>query len=65
MLGHTTIDLGMAIKENPTKSNGVSGMSVDGIRGFLVMFPLRFLEEDDLRPIFSETEFYAAPQVFH
>ena len=56
-LGHTTIDLGMAMKEGPD-------ISVDGIKGFLVLFPLRFLEDEDLRPVFNESEYYASPQVF-
>ena len=64
-LGHTTIDLGMAIEESPVKCNGSSTISVDDIKGHLVLFPLRFLEEEDLRPVFKESEYYASAQVFH
>ena len=64
-LGHTTIDLGMAIEASPVKSNGVHVLSVSDIKGHVVLFPLRFLEEEDLRPVFKESEYYASAQVFH
>lgn len=36
------------------------------VKGFLVSFPLEFMsQEQDLRPMFIEGEFYASPQVFH
>lgn len=35
------------------------------IRGHLVSFPLDFMCNEDLRPGFSEGEFYASSQVFH
>lgn len=64
-LGHTTIDLGMAITDVPVQFNGFSDLSASSIRGLLVSLPLHFLEEDDLRPVFNESEYYASAQVFH
>jgi phospholipase D1/2 len=64
-LGHTTIDLGMAIEESPVQCNGLPAASVTDIKGHVVLFPLRFLEEEDLRPVFKESEYYASAQVFH
>lgn len=64
-LGHTTIDLGMAITDVPVQYNGFSDLSASSIRGLLVNFALHFLEEDDLRPVFNESEYYASAQVFH
>ncbi|XP_076958230.1 phospholipase D zeta 1-like isoform X1 [Bidens hawaiensis] len=61
--GHTTIDLGVA----PEKLDGnIPPMEMmKRVRGFLVSFPLQFMCHEDLRPMFSETEFYASPQVFY
>ncbi|KAH7435558.1 hypothetical protein KP509_06G069300 [Ceratopteris richardii] len=64
-LGHTTIDMGMAINEIPVQFNGFSDLSVASIRGLLVCLPLLFLQEEDLRPVFNESEYYASAQVFH
>eukprot|EP00250_Pteridium_aquilinum_P013724 c21534_g1_i1 orf=388-3765(+) len=64
-VGHTTIDLGMAINEFPVQFNGFSDLTARSIRGLLVCFPLRFLEEEDLRPVFNESEYYASAQIFH
>lgn len=67
-VGHTTIDLGMALEEPHVLSNQMSDESkesVDAIRGLLVCFPLQFLDEEDLRPVFKESEYYASAQVFH
>ncbi|KAI5065331.1 hypothetical protein GOP47_0020026 [Adiantum capillus-veneris] len=64
-LGHTTIDLGMAINDIPVQFNGFSDLSVTSIRGLLVSFSLHFLKEEDLRPVFKESEYYASAQVFH
>lgn len=35
------------------------------VRGQLVSFPLDFMCQEDLRPYFSESEYYTSPQVFH
>ncbi|GAB2295298.1 Phospholipase D zeta 1 [Dionaea muscipula] len=68
-LGHTTIDLGVA----PQKLEGhQSGDNKDAdpmerlqsVKGHLVSFPLEFMSQEDLRPVFNESEYYAA-QVFH
>lgn len=39
--------------------------SVDAINGHLVVFPLSFMAEEDLRPVFKESEYYASSQIFH
>lgn len=70
-LRHTTIDLGVAPEKLEIHENG-KVMTIDpetkleSVRGQLVSFPLEFMrQEDDLRPMFIEGEFYASPQVFH
>ncbi|XP_023760299.1 phospholipase D zeta 1 [Lactuca sativa] len=66
-LGHTTIDLGLAPESSSTRDGSVvpSMEVLKGVRGFLVSFPLEFMSQEDLRPMFSETEFYTSPQVFY
>ncbi|XP_022719474.1 phospholipase D zeta 2 isoform X2 [Durio zibethinus] len=69
-LGHTTIDLGVAPEKLETKGNGeiktVDPMKrLKLVKGHLVLFPLKFMCQEDLRPVFNESEFYASPQVFH
>ncbi|KAL0375791.1 UNVERIFIED_CONTAM: Phospholipase D zeta 1 [Sesamum calycinum] len=70
-LRHTTIDLGVAPDKIEFYQNGerivMEPMTkLKSIRGHLVSFPLEFMsQEDDLRPMFIEGEFYASPQVFH
>ncbi|KAL9259459.1 Phospholipase D zeta 1-like protein [Drosera capensis] len=68
-LGHTTIDLGVA----PPKLEGYQNCDVtntdpmerlQSMNGHLVSFPLDFMSQEDLRPVFNESEYYAA-QVFH
>uniref|UniRef100_A0A7N1A2T8 Phospholipase n=1 Tax=Kalanchoe fedtschenkoi TaxID=63787 RepID=A0A7N1A2T8_KALFE len=69
-LGHTTIDLGIAPTKIETYDNG-DLKEIDpverlaSVRGHLVSFPLDFMCNEDLRPVFNESEFYASPQVFH
>ncbi|XP_022156371.1 phospholipase D zeta 2-like isoform X2 [Momordica charantia] len=68
--GHNTIDLGIAAEKIESHENGevkkIDPMErLKSIRGHLVCFPLEFMWEEDLRPGFIESEFYAAPQVFH
>lgn len=55
-VGHTTIDLGIAPEEST---------SIEAISGHLVFFPLKFMAEEDLRPVFKESEYYASAQIFH
>ncbi|XP_031103467.1 phospholipase D zeta 1-like isoform X1 [Ipomoea triloba] len=69
-LRHNTVDLGVAPKKlrvyvddkvtivNPTER-------VKSIKGHLVHFPLEFMREEDLRPVFIDPEFYTNPHVFH
>ncbi|KAL3632230.1 Phospholipase D zeta 1 [Castilleja foliolosa] len=70
-LSHTTIDLGVAPEKLEFYEDGeiivIDAMTkLKSIRGHLVCFPLEFMsQEDDLRPMFIEGEFYASPQVFH
>ncbi|XP_022870656.1 phospholipase D zeta 1-like isoform X2 [Olea europaea var. sylvestris] len=70
-LGHTTIDLGVASSMHESHQNGESVIidsltKLKSVKGFLVSFPLEFMsQEQDLRPMFIEGEFYASPQVFH
>lgn len=70
-LQHTTIDLGVAPEKLEFYQNGeliiVDPMTkLKSVRGHLVSFPLEFMsQEDDLRPMFIEGEFYASSQVFH
>nr|XP_018678171.1 PREDICTED: phospholipase D zeta 1-like isoform X1 [Musa acuminata subsp. malaccensis] len=69
-LGHTTIDLGITPEKLETYQNGnvkhTDPMErLQSIRGHLVSFPLDFMCNEDLRPGFSEGEFYASSQVFH
>ncbi|XP_051179064.1 phospholipase D zeta 1 [Lolium perenne] len=72
-IGHTTIDLGVALeKAEIIQEDGdmvVVGTDPAGrlqaVRGNLVSFPLEFMCQEDLRPFFSESEYYTSPQVFH
>eukprot|EP00249_Psilotum_nudum_P019640 c27353_g1_i1 orf=427-3258(+) len=68
-VSHTTIDLGIAHEISRRPLNGESyypiQVSVDAIQGHLVAFPLKFMCEEDLRPAFKESEYYASAQVFH
>ncbi|KAM5561105.1 phospholipase D zeta 1-like [Rosa sericea] len=68
-LGHTTIDLGIAPKKLESRENGEIKETdpmerLKHIRGHLVSFPLEFMNQEDLRPVFNESEFYTSPQVF-
>lgn len=69
-LGHTTIDLGIAPERLESYQNGDLKNTeplerLHEIRGHLVSFPLDFMCQEDLRPVFNESEYYASPQVFH
>lgn len=68
-LGHTTIDLGIAPEKLESWENGevkeIDPMErLKCVRGHLVSFPLEFMNREDLRPVFNESEFYTSPQVF-
>ncbi|XP_060219291.1 phospholipase D zeta 1-like isoform X3 [Lycium barbarum] len=69
-LGHTTIDLGVAPDKLEFHDNGQVAVvntkeKLKSVKGHLVSFPLEFMREEDLRPVFIETEFYTSPQVFY
>lgn len=69
-LGHTTIDIGIAPEKLHSYENGkmniVDSMErLKSVKGHLVSFPLEFMCQEDLRPVFNESEFYTSPQVFH
>ncbi|CAK9208184.1 unnamed protein product [Sphagnum jensenii] len=72
-VGHTTIDLGIAPKDPDqgvvlNKGEGLSMSQescIDAICGHLVFFPLEFMADEDLRPVFKESEYYASAQIFH
>lgn len=67
---HTTIDLGIAPEKLDSYQNGDVKKAdpmerLESIRGHLVSFPLDFMCQEDLRPVFNESEYYASAQVFH
>lgn len=69
-LGHTTIDLGIAPMTLESYQDGniaeIDPMErLKSIKGHLVSFPLKFMCEEDLRPGYNESEYYASPQIFH
>jgi phospholipase D1/2 len=69
-IGHTTIDLGVALEKPGTQQGGIpTGTDptemLQAVRGQIVLFPLEFMCQEDLRPYFSESQFYTSPQVFH
>lgn len=69
-LGHTTIDLGVAPEKVESRENGDvivldSVEKLKSTKGFLVSFPMDFMCQEDLRPMFIESEFYTSPQVFY
>jgi phospholipase D1/2 len=69
-VGHTTIDLGIALEQgfNEEISNvGCRGheTQLNAVHGHVVNFPLHFMSEEDLRPVFKESEYYASPQIFY
>ncbi|CAK9145612.1 unnamed protein product [Ilex paraguariensis] len=69
-IGHTTIDLGIAPEKLESYQDGdIKGTDpmerLESVKGHLVSFPLQFMCEEDLRPVFNESEYYASAQVFH
>lgn len=68
-LGHTTIDLGIAPEKLESYQDGTIKCTdpmdrLESIKGHLVSFPLDYMCNEDLRPVFNESEYYAS-QVFH
>lgn len=70
-VGHTTIDLGIAPDKLDDYENGCyKGTDAlqrlsETCKGHLVSFPLEFMCDEDLRPVFNESEYYASPAVFY
>eukprot|EP00268_Persea_americana_P049343 TRINITY_DN5288_c0_g1_i15.p1 TRINITY_DN5288_c0_g1~~TRINITY_DN5288_c0_g1_i15.p1 ORF type:complete len:101 (-),score=16.40 TRINITY_DN5288_c0_g1_i15:178-480(-) len=69
-LEHTTIDLGIAPNNLESYQNGDIKATdpverLESVRGHLVSLPLDFMNQEDLRPVFKESEYYASPHVFH
>ncbi|GAB4835774.1 Phospholipase D zeta 1 [Ancistrocladus abbreviatus] len=69
-IGYTTIDLGVAPQLLESDIDGKVKMispseRLQSVRGFVVCFPLEFMRDEDLRPMFHEGEFYTSPEVFH
>ncbi|KMZ62684.1 Phospholipase D zeta [Zostera marina] len=70
-IGHTTMDLGIIPDKLELSENGDAHDIKDplerlqAVRGHLVCFPLEFMCQEDLRPVFNESEFYTSAQVFH
>ncbi|KAL8162836.1 hypothetical protein V2J09_014325 [Rumex salicifolius] len=66
-LGNTTIDLGVAPMKLESYHNGDIKNTdpwerLQSVKGHLVSFPLEFMSQEDLRPVFNESEYYASPQ---
>ncbi|KAL8171808.1 hypothetical protein V2J09_023612 [Rumex salicifolius] len=70
-IGYTAIDFGVAKKVIETINEDVKIHETDpleklkSIRGHVVCFPLEFMREENLKPMFHEGEFYTAQEVFH
>ncbi|XP_028795874.1 phospholipase D zeta 1 [Neltuma alba] len=68
-IGHSTIDLGIAPENLESYHDGGVKKTdplerLDSVKGHLVSFPLEFMCQENLRPAFNESEYYAT-QVFH
>lgn len=69
-IGYTTIDLGVAPRVVKLNEDGLPKTSkplemLKSVKGNIVSFPLEFMKDEDLRPMFHEGEFYTSPEVFH
>lgn len=69
-IGYTTIDFGVAPQVVKFHENGLLKSTdpqemLKSVKGNIVCFPLEFMRDEDLRPMFHEGEFYTAPEVFH
>ncbi|XP_054806150.1 phospholipase D zeta 1-like isoform X2 [Prosopis cineraria] len=68
-IGHTTIDIGIAPNvlesfHNGTIKNTDPLERLASVKGHLVSFSLQFMCQENLKPAFNESEYYAS-QVFH
>lgn len=69
-IGHTTIDFGVAPPVVKFYEDGLLKTMdplemLKTVKGNIVCYPMGFMKDEDLRPMFHEQEFYAAPDVFH
>ncbi|KAL9235011.1 hypothetical protein vseg_009814 [Gypsophila vaccaria] len=69
-IGYTTIDLGLAPQVATFYEDGLvktknSLEMLKSVQGHVVRFPLEYMRDEDLRPMFHEGEFYTSPEVFH
>ncbi|KAL2941083.1 Phospholipase D zeta 1 [Bienertia sinuspersici] len=69
-IGYTTIDFGVAPKivkfyEDGTLKKMDPLEMLKSVKGNVVRFPLEFMRDEDLRPMFHEGEFYTSHEVFH
>ncbi|KAL2941082.1 Phospholipase D zeta 1 [Bienertia sinuspersici] len=67
---YTTIDFGVAPKivkfyEDGTLKKMDPLEMLKSVKGNVVRFPLEFMRDEDLRPMFHEGEFYTSHEVFH
>ena len=51
-------------KHPDEKDPGAARVRLQGVRGYLVEFPLYFLDQEDLRPPVNSSEFYVPEEVF-
>ncbi|KAJ8447810.1 hypothetical protein Cgig2_015173 [Carnegiea gigantea] len=69
-IGYTTIDFGVAPRILTSREDGCVKEQcplevLNSVQGHVVCFPLEFMRDEDLRPMFHEGEFYTSPEVFH
>ncbi|XP_021742611.1 phospholipase D zeta 1-like [Chenopodium quinoa] len=69
-IGYTTIDFGVAPQVVKFNEDGMLKTldpleMLKSVKGNIVCFPLEFMKDEDLRPMFHEGEFYTSPEVFH
>lgn len=69
-IGYTTIDFGVAPQMVKFHEDGLRKTldpleMLKSVKGTIVCFPLEFMRDEDLRPMFHEGEFYTSPEVFH
>jgi phospholipase D1/2 len=53
------------IPEAVSSSSSEVDKLLAAVKGHLVTFPLDFMRDEDLRPAFRESEYYASQQIFH
>ncbi|XP_024392691.1 phospholipase D zeta 1 [Physcomitrium patens] len=67
-MDQNTIDLGIAPEPLDQDGRPISqfqNKQLEAVQGHLVNFPLNFMSDEDLRPVFKESEYYASAQIFH